>query len=99
MDRAERPVVARVERLEHVQRLRAANLAHDYAVGSHAQRVANEITDRDLALALDVLGSALEPQDVPLDEPQLGGVLDRDDPLAVGYRRRERVEQRGLARS
>ena len=42
-------------------------------------------------------GPRLEPQDVPLVEPQLGGVLDRDDPVAVRDRGRERVQQRRLA--
>ena len=82
--RAERAVVARVHRLEHVERLGAADLADDDAVRPHAQRVADELADRDLALALDVLRPRLEPQHVALVEPELGGVLDRDDPLVSG---------------
>ena len=74
--------MARVHRLEHVERLGAANLADDDAVGPHAQRVADEIADADLALALDVGGARLEPDHVLLLELQLGGVLDRDDALA-----------------
>ena len=58
--RGERAVVARVHRLEHVQRLGAADLADDDPVGAHAQRVADELADRDLALALDVLRPRLE---------------------------------------
>ena len=52
---AERAVVAGVHRLQHVQRLGAAHLADDDPVGSHAQRVADQFADRDLALTLDVL--------------------------------------------
>ena len=83
--------MAGVHRLEHVERLGAANLADDDPVGPHAQRVPDEVADRDLALALDVLRPRLEPQDVALIELQLGCVLDRDDPVASrAPRRRER---------
>ena len=64
--RGERAVVARVHRLEHVERLRAAALADDDPVGPHAQRVADEVADRDRALALDVLRARLEPEHVAL---------------------------------
>ena len=84
VDRRQRAVVTRVHRLEHVERLGAADLADDDAVGPHAQRVAHEVADRDLALALDVLRARLEPHDVPLLELQLGRVLDRDDPVRLG---------------
>ena len=96
MDRRERPFVARVHRLEHVERLGAANLADDDAVGAHAQGVADEVADRDLALALDVLRARFEPQRVLLLELELGGVLDRDDAVALGHRSRERVQHRRL---
>ena len=99
VDRRERAVVARVHRLQHVERLGAANLADDDAVGPHAQGVADEVADRDFALALDVRRARLEPEHVPLVELQLGGVLDRDDPLVVRDRGRERVQQRRLARA
>src|SRR5436190_1102621 len=82
----ERAVVARVQRLQHVQRLGTADLAHDDAVGAHAQGVTDEVADRDLALALDVLRPALQAQHVALHQPELGRVLDRDDALGVGDR-------------
>ena len=69
------------------------HLADDDAVGPHAQRVAHEVTDRDLALALDVRRARLEAEHVALMESQLGGVLDGDDPLVVWDRARQRVEQ------
>ena len=93
MDGAQRPVVAGVHRLKHVQCLGSADLADDDAVGTHAKRVANELADCDLALAFDVLGPRLESEDVPLVEPQLGRVLDRDDAILVRDRRRHRVQQ------
>ena len=64
--RRERAVVAGVHRLEHVERLGAADLADDDPVGPHAQRVAHQVADRDLALALDVRRARLQPDHVLL---------------------------------
>ena len=75
--------MAGVERLEHVERLAAAHLADDDAVGTHAQRAAHEIAHADRADALGVRRTRLEPHDVRLREAQLGGLLDRDDPLVA----------------
>ena len=83
VDGRQRALVAGVHRLEHVERLGAADLADDDPVGPHAQRVADELADRDLAVALDVLRARLEAEDVVLVELELGGVLDRDDPVGV----------------
>ena len=88
----QRPVVARVHGLEHVQGLSAADLADDDPVGPHAQRVADELANGDLALAFDVLRSGLESEDVTLVEPELCGVFDRENSFVVRDRRRERVE-------
>ena len=45
VDRRQRALVARVHRLEHVERLGAADLADDDAVGPHAQCVPHEVAD------------------------------------------------------
>ena len=45
VDGRQRPVVAGVHRLQHVERLGAADLADDDPVGAHAQRVAHEVAD------------------------------------------------------
>ena len=84
VDRGQRALVAGVHGLEHVERLGAADLAHDDAVGAHAQRVADELADADLALALDVRRARLERDDVALLELELGRVLDRHDALVAG---------------
>jgi hypothetical protein len=83
-------------RLEHVQRLAAADLADDDPVRAHPQRVAHEIADGDLALTLDVRRPRLEGDHVGFRQPQLGGVLDRDESFVVGDRRGEDPEHRGL---
>ena len=94
-----RAVVAGVHGLEHVERLAAAALADDDAVGPHAQGVAHQLADGDGALALDVRRARLERDHVLLAELQLGRVLDGDDALVVGDERREDVEHRRLARA
>ena len=96
VDRRQRALVARVHRLEHVERLGAADLADDDPVGAHAQGVADELANPDLALALDVRRARLERDHVLLLELELGGVLDRDDALVAGHERRHRVQRRRL---
>ena len=91
--------MAGVHRLEHVERLAAAHLADDDPVGAHPQGVAHERAQRHLAPALDVRRPALEPDDVRLRQPQLGGVLDGHDPLGRVDEAGERVQQRRLARA
>jgi hypothetical protein len=89
--------VARVHRLEHVEGLGSSNLPDDDPVGPHPQRVAYEVANPDLALALDVLRARLEPEDMLLGQLELGRVLDRDDAVAVGDRGGQRVQERCLA--
>ena len=94
---ADRAVVAGVHRLQHVERGGVADLADDDPVRAHAQAVAHQVADRDLAPALDVGRARLEADDVLLVQLQLGGVLDGDDPLVVGDERRQHVERGRLA--
>src|SRR5205085_4835533 len=99
VQRAHRSVVTGVHRLQHVQRLRAATLADDDAVGSHAQAVAYKVANRDGAAALDVLRLRLEADDVYLAQAKLRRVLAGDDALGGGDESRQYVEERGLARA
>ena len=97
VDRRQAAVVAGVHGLQHVQRLVAADLADDDAIGPHAQGVDDQLALRDRALALDVRRPRLQPDDVPLPQHQLGGVLDGDDALAFRDEAGQHVEQRRLA--
>src|SRR5437773_4055366 len=97
MKRAHRTVVAGVHRLQHVERLSAAYLADDDAVRPHAQRVAHEVADGDLAMALDVGGFGLEADHMHLPQAELGGILAGHDALIRRNETREDVEQRRLA--
>ena len=56
--RGQRALVPGVHRLQHVERLAGADLADDDAIGPHAQGVADEVADGDLARALGVGGRA-----------------------------------------
>ena len=95
----ERPVLAGRHRLEHVQRLARATLPDDDPVGPHVEGIAEQVADGDLALTLDVRRPGLELDHVRLAQLELGGVLDRDDPLVLGDERRQDVEGGGLARA
>ncbi len=97
VQRGQRAVVAGVHRLEHVERLAAAALADDDAVGPHAQRVDHQLADGDFALALDARRLALERDDVVLRQAQFRRVLDRHDALRVRDEAAEDVEERRLA--
>jgi hypothetical protein len=97
--RGQRPVVPGVHRLQHVERLTASDLADDDPVRPHPQRVANEVANRDLALALHIGRSRLETDDVGLAQAELGRVLDRDHAFAVGDERRQHAQQRRLSRA
>src|SRR5207253_959388 len=59
VDGGDRSVVAGVHGLEHVESLAAPALPHHDPVGPHPQRVADQVADADLALALDVRGTGL----------------------------------------
>ena len=92
----ERSPVPGTHRLHHVERLGATHLADHNPVGSHAQGIAYEVADGDLADALDSCVARLQPHDMWDAKVQLGGVFDCDDALAVWDRSCQRVEQRRL---
>src|SRR6185312_13008924 len=99
VDRRQRTFMARVHRLQHVERLWTANLADDDTVGAHTQGVPHELADSNLSLALDVRGPRLERDHVLLLELELRRVLDRDDPLDPRNERRHRVQRGRLTRA
>ena len=97
MQGGQRALVTGVHGLEHVERLRPPDLADDDAVGPHPQGVAEEVPDLDLAGPLGVGGPGFERHDVRLVEPELGGILDGDDPVVERDESGDHVEDRGLA--
>ena len=73
--------MASVERLQHVERLPAAYLADDDAVGSHPKRAPHEIAHSCRTDTLGVGRSRFEAHHVLTGEPELSRILDRDDSL------------------
>src|SRR5215213_5209273 len=97
VNRRQRAIVAGVHRLQHVERLAAAALADDDAVGTHAQGVLDQIPLGDEPLAFDVDGPGLETDPVLLGQLQLGWILDGDDPLPGRDIRGQHIEKGRLA--
>ena len=60
--------MAGVHGLEHVERLSTSDLADHDAIGSHAQGVADQVTDLDLTPTLHVGGPAFQADHMPLVE-------------------------------
>ena len=90
--------MAGVHRLEHVESLSGAHLAHDDPVGPHAERVLHQLALRNLAPSFDVRRARLKPDHMLLLKLELRRILDRDDSLAPVDEGRNRVEHRRLAR-
>ena len=91
--------MARIHRLEHVERLGTTALADDDAIRTHPECVAEEVADRDLAVTFHVGRARLERDDMHLLQAKLGGILDRHDALSCGDVRRKRIQERRLARA
>ena len=93
-----------VERLQKVERLRAAHLADEDPVRTMPQRRSHQVGDRHrrhrLFLAERRLRSSrLEPDEIRLVDPDLGRLLDQDDAVLRRDRLRDGVEERRLARA
>ena len=87
-----------VEREQQVEALLGPDLAHDDPARPHPQRLLDQVAQPDLAGALEPGLPGLQRHPVGVREPQLPDLLGRHDPVAAGDRRRQAVEQRGLAR-
>ena len=101
VDGRQRSVVAGVHRHQHVERLGATHLADDDAGGPHAQRIADQIADADLACTLDVLAAGLQCDAIrqAAIQLELGDLLHRHHALVESHNRSaERIQQGGLAR-
>jgi len=83
MEGGQRPIVASVHGLEHVQGFPASHLADDNSVGTHAERISDEMPDSDFSLPRWVGRFALEPDDVLRVQLELGGIFNGDDPFRL----------------
>ncbi len=94
-----RAFVAGVHGLDHVKGLGPSTLTDDDPIGTHAEGVLDEVRRGDGTPALNVRRPRFQADDVLLLHAELGGVLDRDDPVIVLDEARKRVQQCCLARA
>ena len=97
MDSGEAAIVPRVHSLEHIESLSTTALTHNYAIGTHTQRVDDQIADGNPVVVAGLGVLCLEAPHMTLGELQLGGGLDGDDAIVLGDIARQHIEQRGLA--
>lgn len=98
MNRSGAPVMPGVQRRQQVDHLRASDLADDDAVRTHAQRLPDQLAQRDLPGALDVGAARHQPNQVGMLRLQFRGVLHTEDPFALVHRPECSGQQGGLAR-
>ncbi len=84
VQRATATLVPGVEAGQHVEDLRASHLPDDQAIRAHAQGLADQRAQRDLAGSLDVGRARLQAHHMRMLGGQLSGVLHDHDPLASG---------------
>ena len=88
-----------VHGLQQVQHFAATHFTDDDAVGAHAQAVAQQIANADVAAAIKTAGAAFQSYHMVVVECQFGGVFDGHNAFAGGDKAGQCVEQRGLARA
>jgi hypothetical protein len=66
----------------------SAHFTDNDSVGSHAQRLSNEIAKSNRSGALNVRLPAFKRYDVRMINPQLRDILNRDDAQVVRQRRK-----------
>jgi hypothetical protein len=81
VDRCERTLMPRVHCLEHVECLAATTLTDNDSVGTHTQRIADEVTNRDGAPPLKIRRPRFERHQVRIGQSQLCRILNRDQAL------------------
>src|SRR5208283_670180 len=86
-------------RLQHGEYFVAADLADDYAVRPHTQRVPDQVALGDLTLAFDVGRPRFEPDHVRLLEAQFGRVFNRHNSLVGRHEQRHAVKQGRFTRA
>src|SRR5215470_1021925 len=91
--------MARVHRLQKIERFVAADLADDDAFRTHAQTIAYQFAHCDPPLPFKIGRTSFQAYDVRLLQLQLGRVLASDDALIRIDITSQTIQQRGLARS
>ena len=85
-------VVTGIHRLQHIQRLAAANLADDDAIRTHTQCVTYKVANGDLSGSLQVSRSRFKREHMALLELNFRRILDGYDAFVIGNKGGEYVE-------
>ena len=88
--------MARVHRLQHIEGFFATDLTYDDSVGTHTQRVDQQLPLLDGTLSFDVRRPGFEAHNVFLVQLQLRRIFYGHDSFAVGNERRQDVQQSGF---
>src|SRR5215813_6800510 len=97
MHRGDRTIMARVHRLQHVKCFRAAHLAYDDSVRTHAQGIPHQIALCHLPRAFEAGRPSFQTDHVRLLKLQLCRILDGDNAFTVINELAHGVQQRRLA--
>src|SRR6266498_4281235 len=97
MQGSKRPIMARVHRLQHIQRLTAATFTHDDTVWAHTQGITNQISNGYYASSIGVGDLCFHTQDMILLKLQLSRIFDCDDPFFLSNITGKDIEKGGLA--
>ena len=97
MDGSERSVMAGIHRLQHIERFLASNLTHDDAVRSHTQRIDQKLPLVNSTFPFNVWWPRFQADDVILMQLQFCRVFYTYNSFAVGDKRGQNVQQRGLS--
>ena len=92
-------LVSGVQRGEEVDDFSAANLADNDPVRPHAQRLADQLPQRDLPRTFDIRHPGHQPDQVRMLRCEFRCILDADNPFVRGDGAERSGEQRGLARA
>ena len=101
MDGAQAAKMARVQRLQQIEGLGAADLTDEDAIRPVPQCCAQEIGNRywrqrRLLYERRLRAAGLQPKDVRFVEVNLRRLLDQDDPISIGNVGREGIQKSRL---
>jgi hypothetical protein len=104
VDRAEASEVAGIERLQQVERLGTTHLSDEDSIGPVTEGRPQQVGNRDgrqgrLVTQRRLRAPRFEAHPIWLVDCDLGCFLDQHDAVAIRNGRRERVQQRRLARA
>src|SRR4029453_16140304 len=102
VDGAQAAEMARVERLQQVEGLRAPDLSDENAIRPVPQCRTEQICDGDwrqrcLLSERRLRSACLQAKDVRFVEVNLRRLLDQDNPIRIGNVSRERIQKSGLS--